>query len=236
MKTELKEILPIITQHHKGEDRQLVDARTLWQFLGSKQEFANWIKVRIDEYEFKENQDYFLIILSNKKSQKDGRGRKPIDYLITLSMAKELAMVEKNKQGKLARQYFIRCEETLQAIAPDLLNEIRQHWHKEREAVKTPFTRLCQALERQRSRQGKSTEKHHYTNEANMLLSLVVGMNITHWKKAHKVQGDVRNALNAEQLERLEYLETADRFLLDMNITSFYQRKNQLVEMLKGLQ
>ncbi|STO60895.1 anti-repressor protein [Canicola haemoglobinophilus] len=61
-------------------------------------------------------------------------------------------------------------------------------------------------------------------------------MNITHWKKAHKVQGDARNALNAEQLERLEYLETADRFLLDMNITSFYQRKNQLGEMLKGLQ
>lgn len=66
MKTELKEILPIITQHHKGEDRQLVDARTLWQFLGSKQEFANWIKNNIKAYEFKKDKDYFCLInLSN---------------------------------------------------------------------------------------------------------------------------------------------------------------------------
>jgi anti-repressor protein len=31
-------------------------------------------------------------------------------------MAKELSMLERNNQGKLARQYFIKCEQTLKEV------------------------------------------------------------------------------------------------------------------------
>ncbi|MDP0281295.1 antA/AntB antirepressor family protein [Glaesserella parasuis] len=245
MKTNLKELLPITQIFNQGEKQPLVNARDLWKFLESKQEFSNWIKNNIKAYGFKKDWDYFLLdkfikqntaqflTLKNEEQKTNNRGghnRK--DYLITLSMAKELAMVERNEQGKLARQYFLKCEDTLLNIAPDLVDKHRQEWRIEREAVKTPFTKMCNSLERNRTRLGKETHKHHYTNEANMLTSLVLGMNVQHWRTAHSITIDTREALNAEQLERLEYLEQADQILLDMNINDFHQRKARLAEML----
>lgn len=232
MKTDLKELLPVTEILKQGEKQPLVNARDLWKFLESKQEFANWIKNNIKAYGFKKDWDYFLLdkFIKQKTNNRGGHNRK--DYLITLSMAKELAMVERNEQGKLARQYFLKCEDTLLNIAPDLVDKHRQEWRIEREAVKTPFTKMCNSLERNRTRLGKETHKHHYTNEANMLTSLVLGMNVQHWRTAHAITIDTREALNAEQLERLEYLEQADQILLDMNINDFHQRKARLAEML----
>lgn len=42
-----------ITTNESGN--QVVSARELHEFLESKQEFANWIKNRIDKYGFVEN-------------------------------------------------------------------------------------------------------------------------------------------------------------------------------------
>ncbi len=38
------------------------------------------------------------------------KGKKRRDYLITLDMAKELAMLENNEVGTKTRRYFIQCE------------------------------------------------------------------------------------------------------------------------------
>jgi anti-repressor protein len=61
---------------------------------------------RIESYEFKEGVDFtvdkFVI----------GRTTQ-IDYSLTLSMAKELCMVENNEQGKVARKYFVERERLL---------------------------------------------------------------------------------------------------------------------------
>lgn len=41
-------------------------------------------------------------------------GRPVKEYHITIEMAKELSMVERNDKGKQARRYFIECEKKLQ--------------------------------------------------------------------------------------------------------------------------
>lgn len=92
-----------------GAEINSADARELHAFLNSEQEFANWVKNRITQYGFIENQDYIIQIAYTK-----GRPRK--EYFITLNMAKELCMVENNAKGKEARQYFIKCEQELQAL------------------------------------------------------------------------------------------------------------------------
>lgn len=48
-----------------------------------------------------------------ENSKKPLGGRPSIEYALSLDMAKELSMVERNAQGKQARQYFIDCEKRL---------------------------------------------------------------------------------------------------------------------------
>lgn len=87
---------------------QTVNARELHAFLESKQDFSTWIKVRIDQYGFIENQDYIRL---HKKME--ANNATIIDYHVTIDMAKELSMVERNTKGKEARRYFIECEKQL---------------------------------------------------------------------------------------------------------------------------
>ena len=71
------------------------------------------MKERIEEYGFEEGKDFSPI------SGKSTGGRPSKDYRISLDMAKELAMVERNEKGRIIRRYFIECEKRLRAIAPE---------------------------------------------------------------------------------------------------------------------
>lgn len=103
------QLISIHKEQTIGAEINSADARELHAFLNSEQEFANWIKNRITQYGFTENQDYII-----KTTYTGRRPRK--EYFITLNMAKELCMVENNAKGKEARQYFIKCEQELQAF------------------------------------------------------------------------------------------------------------------------
>lgn len=89
------------------------DARELHIFLDNGDKFADWIKNRICQYDFQENQDFALVSVNTEIKTGRGGDRRSTDYYITLGMAKELAMVERNDQGKAARKYFIECEKQL---------------------------------------------------------------------------------------------------------------------------
>lgn len=105
-----------------NEEVNAVNARDLWKQLGSRQEFANWIKGRISEYGFEEGRD-FLTNLSKSF------GRPSKEYIISLDMAKELAMVENNTKGREIRRYFIKVEKQLRnadTVAAALLERLER--------------------------------------------------------------------------------------------------------------
>ena len=88
------EILSIQTREFNNRTHETIDAKKLHAFLGVGRDFSNWIKSRIKQYVFIENQDY---ILTNAKTGVRSNV-KEINYFITLDMAKELAMVERNEK------------------------------------------------------------------------------------------------------------------------------------------
>lgn len=106
------QLIPVFNGTINNEPVLLCDARKLHSFLEVGKMFANWIKDRLTEYEFVENQDYILIC---QNGQTKGRGgdRRSKDYHLTLDTAKELAMVERNEKGRQIRRYFIECEKQL---------------------------------------------------------------------------------------------------------------------------
>lgn len=120
-------LIPVFAGVISGATIQLCDARTLHTFMQVRRDFTTWIKGRIRKFGFTLGEDYLLKIgspdLVNQTKQgeqgelgvltKSGEnlgGRPSTDYHLTLDMAKELAMVENNEQGRAARRYFIECE------------------------------------------------------------------------------------------------------------------------------
>ena len=94
-------------EHREGQ--QLASGRDLHTFLELKTPYTQWIE-RMLEYGFIENTDYILV--SQKSESSNITGVKVIqDHLMTIAMAKEISMLQRNEKGKLARQYFIKCEE-----------------------------------------------------------------------------------------------------------------------------
>lgn len=89
---------------------ETVSGRRLHVFLENGDAFSNWIADRIRQYDFIEGVD-FLTYLENAK-----KGRPSKEYAISLDMAKELSMVERNAKGKEARRYFIECERRAKAV------------------------------------------------------------------------------------------------------------------------
>ncbi|HHD0750114.1 TPA: antA/AntB antirepressor family protein [Campylobacter coli] len=85
------------------------NVENLFCYLEVNSKFADWIKNRINQYDFIENQDYII-----KEVFTGRRPRK--EYYVTLDMAKELCMVENNEKGRQARRYFIECEKRLKNL------------------------------------------------------------------------------------------------------------------------
>jgi phage anti-repressor protein/phage antirepressor YoqD-like protein len=96
-----------------------VSARQLHSFLGVGKVFGAWIQDRIGSFGFVEGQDF--VIIGNEffpNSEKTSGGRPTKEYYLSIDMAKELSMVERNEKGKQARRYFIECERRMMDSAP----------------------------------------------------------------------------------------------------------------------
>lgn len=104
----MDELIPL-TEH---EGAQAVMGRDLHAFLGLKDRYNDWFP-RMVEYGFASGQDFTE--LSVKPS---GAGRPRQDHIISLDMAKEIAMIQRTERGKQARQYFIEVEKRHRQAQP----------------------------------------------------------------------------------------------------------------------
>lgn len=101
----------IFDSEQENYDPFPIDARELHSFLEIGRDFSTWIKDTIKKYDFRETIDYET--RSPKRGSEQHGGQNKIEYKITLNMAKEVAMLQRNDLGKLIRRYLIWCEEQL---------------------------------------------------------------------------------------------------------------------------
>lgn len=87
-------------------NQQLVSARDLHKGLGLTGRFSRWFKTNSEFFE--ENTDFYKCTSSTVVN--NGAVRVLDDYLLTISMAKQLAMMARTERSRLYREYFLDLE------------------------------------------------------------------------------------------------------------------------------
>lgn len=102
----MKELIKVTYEN----DRPAVSARDLHDFLEVKTAYKDWFP-RMCEYGFTSGEDFNPLKI--ERVQNEGErvvARTVDDAVLTIDMAKEICMIQRNEKGKLARQYFIQLE------------------------------------------------------------------------------------------------------------------------------
>ena len=87
-----------------------VSARDLHEGLEIKTAFKDWFP-RMIEYGFEAGKDFNM--LKNERVQMEGNRevrREITDYQISVDMAKQICMIQRNEKGKQYREYFLELE------------------------------------------------------------------------------------------------------------------------------
>lgn len=92
------------------EGKKVVSARDLHAFLEAGSNVNTWFKNQSERAMLVENEDFIRFQISETS------GQTSFDYAITLSSAKEIAMLNGGEKGKQARTYFIECERKLKEV------------------------------------------------------------------------------------------------------------------------
>lgn len=102
----MNELIKITYQN----DEPAVSARDLYEFLEVGADYRHWFP-RMCEYGFTTGQDFNPVKIDRVQDE-GGRmvNRTVDDAILTLDMAKEICMLQRNEKGKRARQYFIQLE------------------------------------------------------------------------------------------------------------------------------
>ena len=246
MKTEIINLLQT-TQAFNGGN-QGINARDVHRLLKSKRHYSMWIKARIEQAGFIENQDFAIVqslvvdlpklaskesdcFLRNKMGeQKETRGgHNRVDYIVTLDMAKHLCLMEKNESGRAVRQHFIDAETQLKQVAPTVYKNTLAKTQARLAAI-DHNREMTDAIKAMLQRTGTTPKTYHYSQEQEMLDSLVLGMNVRQWRKQRGIIGNVRDQFTTGQLNTLKILQSTNTALINLDM-NYHERKGRLLEL-----
>lgn len=99
----------LIKVDYSGE-KPAVSARELHAFLEAGADYRHWFP-RMCEYGFTEGQDFNPVKIDRVQYEGTRAVTRIIDdAVMTIDMAKEICMLQRNEKGKIARQYFLQLE------------------------------------------------------------------------------------------------------------------------------
>lgn len=99
----------LITTNYNNNGEMTFSGRELHDFLEVGTQYTKWFE-RMCEYGFVENIDFVLVSQKRQTNNPRNPFTEIIDHEMTIDMAKEISMIQRNEKGKQARQYFIEIE------------------------------------------------------------------------------------------------------------------------------
>lgn len=100
---------PLINLQEQDDGTVAVSGRELHEFLEIGTQYTKWFE-RMTEYGFEDKQDYLLLSQKRLTNNPKNPYAEYADHAMTIDMAKEVSMIQRNEKGKQARRYFIQIE------------------------------------------------------------------------------------------------------------------------------
>lgn len=104
---ELEKKISLIPLHEEKDGSVAVMGRDLHEFLEISERYNSWFD-RMLQYGFIAETDYTSV--KSFTVVNNGARREVDNHIMTIDMAKEISMIQRNEKGKQARQYFIAIE------------------------------------------------------------------------------------------------------------------------------
>lgn len=231
---EYQKILPILSD----ETKSWIEGRILHSQLQVGKDFTNWMKDRINKYGFIEEEDFEVDWYSKGVKFDDAKSgdvdknntnqmiRKGYlkEYKLTIEMAKQLAMVQNNDIGKIARKYFIYIEKAFKN---------RLSWNKDRQATLDKYKAMNRAIYKTGDKLINMPD-YCYTKQMgeNCLLNeVIIGMSAKKYRSLNGISTStpIRNTFSERQLELYHLLEQYDADLMEVQGEYDYEERRKFL-------
>ena len=194
------ELVTIVTDE-RGQ--KLVSGRELHSVLEVKTRFNDWIK-RMIVYGFEENVDYTLLTQKRVTNNPKNPYAQETDYILTLDMAKHIAMVQRTEIGMRVRNYFLECEKQVIEVKRDSY------------MIEDPIKRAERWIEEQKERQQLMIENQKLEEEVIHKDDIINGLtqNVTLADQRQRINRVIRHGAKGRYAERyaLLYKEFEDKY------------------------
>ena len=191
------ELVTIVTDE-RGQ--KLVSGRELHSVLEIGRDFTTWIK-RMIVYGFEENVDYTVFTQTGVNPK---GGRPQVDYILTLDMAKHIAMVQRTEIGMRVRNYFLECEKQVIEVKRDSY------------MIEDPIKRAERWIEEQKERQQLMIENQKLEEEVIHKDDIINGLtkDVTLADQRQRINRVIRHGAKGRYAERyaLLYKEFEDKY------------------------
>lgn len=248
--------LPILFDNN-GIAEFSVSAIDLWNQIGSKDKFANWVKSNIFLSDNVEENDYKIFYCKVSKWEQNSRTHlidiENIDEneavglnqpqlsargivktcMLKLDVAKDIVMYigalpRTNKVTKEISKMYRQYFRVMEKIVKE-----NKEWYEIRDPEKYQYKLMCDEIERWvQYKYSKTPSRSDYACEADMLNEIVVGMPAKQIRAKYNIPFNelTRDYLKKEHNEELLFLEEQNIILLKMNL-GFTERETMLYRM-----
>ena len=183
----MQNIIKVTKNEIGNAELNSVNARDIHNYLQVNSRFNDWINRAISKYDFKENVDFTIHKFVIGKNQ-------VIDYIVTMDMAKELAMLENNPKGRETRKYFIACEKELQKTDLSLNTTILIELSKLNQEIKDLKNQLVS---------DEQSNKKVIKNKENINIDFKISRDFTDFYDLNYIELEILKVL----IERNEFLD-----------------------------